>query len=146
MLAWRDWGNPWKSPFKTDISQSKFKPDIPQMQVRILSTSGNLFSNAAMIGKIPTEVYQTLPQFCKNVLWIRTWKLPHSLLELRMWSRAASATKCHCITIFQVSLVSFAVTTISTPSQANIFSYTVLQWLTWRNNAFAVCGASNSGN
>lgn len=56
-----------------------------------------------------------------------------------------SATKCNCITIFQVSLVSFAVTTLSTPSQANIFSYAVLQWLTWRNNAFAVCGASNSG-
>jgi len=55
-----------------------------------------------------------------------------------------SATKCHCITIFQVSLVSFAVTTLCTPSQANIFSYAVLQWLTWRNNAFSVCGASNS--
>jgi len=41
-----------------------------------------------------------------------------------------SATKCHCITIFQVSLVSFTVTTLSTPSQANILSNAVLQWLT----------------
>lgn len=55
-----------------------------------------------------------------------------------------SATKCHCITIFHVSLVSFAVTTLRTPSQANIFSYAVLQWLTWKNNEFAVRGTSNS--
>jgi len=92
MLAWRDWGNPWKSPFKTVISQSKFKPDISQMRVRILSISGNLFINAALNGKIPTNTYQTLPQFCKHILWRCTWKLPHSLLELRMWSRAAF---CH---------------------------------------------------
>jgi hypothetical protein len=56
-----------------------------------------------------------------------------------------SATKCHCITMFHVSLVNCAVTALSIPSQANTFLYTVLKWLTWRNNAFAVCGASNSG-
>ena len=56
-----------------------------------------------------------------------------------------SANKYQCISIFQVSLLSFAVTILSTPSQANTFSYAVLQWLTRRNNASAVCGASNSG-
>jgi len=44
------------------------KIQTSQMRVRILSTSGNLFINAALNGKIPTNIYQTLPQFCKNVL------------------------------------------------------------------------------
>ena len=56
-----------------------------------------------------------------------------------------STTICHCITIFQVSLASFAVTTLSTASQANLFSSKNLEWLTWRNNAFALHSASNSG-
>lgn len=139
MLSWTDWGNPWKSPFKTVISQSNFKPDISEMQVRIVSTSGNLFSNATMNGKIPTEVYQTLPQFCKNESFpTHSWNWECEAGQL-------STTKCHCMIIFQVSLVSFEITTLCTPSQANIFSYTVLQWLTWRNNALAVRDASNSG-
>jgi hypothetical protein len=78
--------------------------------------------------------YEDVPESCHTHCW-------NSECEVGK----LSVTKCHCITIFQVSLVSFAITTLSAPSQDNIFSYTVLQWLTWRNNAFAVCGASNSG-